>query len=67
MIHTPNITMSDSRCFDCGRYYFTETGCQSQCPYCSQEKLEKNWKERIKLEHIISGLRGALKRAKAKR
>jgi predicted Zn-ribbon and HTH transcriptional regulator len=67
MQHQPNITMVDRRCCECGKYYFLEISASGQCPYCSQEKLDRYWHLQVKHEHVINGLRGALKRAKGKR
>lgn len=67
MIINPEIELDQHRCFDCGRYYFTERGCNQGCNVCLAATAKRRWEEINHLERVIRGLRGALKQKRGRK
>ena len=66
MIEPENIEYRKWRCHDCGTFYAVEVtlnrSMSSFCPHCSYDLSNKRYEEIQKLQRVIRGLRGALKR-----
>lgn len=62
MIHQANIELEIHRCLKCGRWYAHEQRHGCNCPNCMQLENIHAADENRRLERVIRGLRGTLKR-----
>lgn len=65
--HKPEITLTTSRCYKCGRYYAVEQYPRSSCPYCADAAGVVREDERQAQERVIRALRGAITRMRKRR
>jgi hypothetical protein len=65
--HKPEIELTVTRCYDCGRYWALESAVGGTCPKCAQDTIDRYVEEASKHDRAIASLRGALTKAKARR
>lgn len=60
------ITLTENRCYDCGRFYAVESevGQDCICPHCAGKKVEEYRREAEALRRSNNSIRGAMNRRK---
>lgn len=59
-----NVTLTETRCWRCRRWYSYETGSAQRCPHCADTVVEDKCREIKRLKNSIRSLRCALTKAR---
>lgn len=64
--HDVRVHLTVNRCCECGRWWANERGRGTGCPHCMNEALAELYANLEKQGRTITGLKGALTKAKKK-
>lgn len=59
-----NVSLTETRCWRCRRWYSYESGSAQRCPHCADADANDKDREIERLTNSIRSLRGALTKAR---